>query len=108
MISCKRVYGRQRCFHLAALSVSACVPNDSSDTLPFEVYVWVCSHVWYFVVGFQQLMADMAYIIMACSRRLTWAASTLLTRETRGGSWPATAVVIEFIDLPSAGRLTGK
>lgn len=46
--------------------------------------------------------------IMACSRRVTWAASTLLTRETRDRSWSATAVVIEFIDLPSAGRLTGK
>lgn len=108
MILRKRVYGRQRCLHLAVLSVSACVRNDGSDTLPFEVYVWVCSHVWYFVVGFQLLMADMAYIIMACSRREDQGCLHLLTRETRGGSWPATAVVIEFIDLPSAGWLTGK
>lgn len=63
MILCERVYGRQRCLHLAVLSVSACIRNDGSDALPFEVYVWVCSHVWYFVVGFQLLMADMAYLL---------------------------------------------
>lgn len=63
MILCERVYGRQRCLHLAVLSVSACIHNDGSDALPFEVYVWVCSHVWYFVVGFQLLMADMAYLL---------------------------------------------
>lgn len=108
MILCERVYGRQRCLHLAVLSVSTCARNDGSHTSPFEVYVWVCSHVWYFVVGFQLLVAAHGILLWLVRGGVTWAASTILTRETRGGSWPATAVVIEFIDLPSAGWLTGK